>query len=99
MHENGSRPSNTKARHHADVFLPRWRRGIPTTLDFAVTSSMRDVWACILDAFSAITSYKDFKRGILETERLFSHAGLSPWPLEVEAIGGAWGPAAAKVFG
>ena len=97
--EDGSRPSNPEARRPADVFLPRWRRGTPTALDFAVTSGMRNVRACIQDALSAVTSYEDFKRGHLGTERLCSDEGFAFCPMVVEAIGGAWGPAAAKVFG
>ena len=96
--EDGSRPSNPEARRPADVFLPRWRRGTPTALDFAVTSGMRNVRACIQDALSAVTSYEDFKRGHLGTERLCSDEGFAFCPMVVEAIGGAWGPAAVKVF-
>ena len=59
---------------------------------------MRNVRACIQDALSAVTSYEDFKRGHLGTERLCSDEGFAFCPMVVEAIGGAWGPAAVKVF-
>ena len=96
--EDGSRPSNPEARRPADVFLPRWRRGTPLALDFAVTSGLRDVQACIREPTSATTSYEDFKRGHLNTERLCAEDGHSFCPMVMEAVGGSWGPAATKIF-
>ena len=42
--EDGSRydgPQNEEGRRPADVYVPRWRRGAPACLDFAVTSGLR----------------------------------------------------------
>jgi hypothetical protein len=50
------------------------------------------------DASSCLTSYEDFKRSHLDTERLCSEAGFRFNPMVVEAVGGAWGPASVKVF-
>ena len=96
--EDGSRPSNPEARRPADVFLPRWRRGTPIALDFAVTSGLRDVQACIREPSAALTTYEDYKRGHLNTERLCAEDGHAFCPMVMEAVGGAWGPAAVKVF-
>ena len=96
--EDGLRPSNPDARRPADVFLPRWRRGTPVALDFAVTSGLRDIPASLRDASSAVASYEDFKRNHLNTERLCIAEGFSFCPMVVEASGGAWGAAAAKIF-
>ena len=67
-------------------------------LDFAVTSGLRDVQACIREASSATTAYEDYKRGHLHTERLCAEDGHSFCPMVMEAVGGAWGPAAVKIF-
>jgi len=96
--EDGSKPSNPEARRPADVFLPRWRRGTPIALDFAVTSGLRDVQACIREPQSALTTYEDFKRGHLDTERLCAEDGYAFCPMIMEAVGGAWGSAAVAVF-
>jgi len=95
--ENGQSP-NLEARRPADVYLPRWRRGTPIALDFAVTSGLRDVPASIRDASSAVTAYEDFKRSHLDTDALCVAEGFTFCPMVVEAVGGAWGPAATKVF-
>ena len=39
--EDGSR-GDPHSRRPADVYLPRWRQGVPAALDFAVTSGLRD---------------------------------------------------------
>jgi len=96
--EDGKKPGNPEARRPADVFLPRWRRGTPLALDFAVTSGLRDIPGSIRDASSAVTSYEGFKRSHLNTERLCSEDGFGFCPMVVEAVGGAWGPSASKVF-
>ena len=51
-------------RRPADVFVPRWRHGMPAALDFAVTSGLR---ASVLegsssDGSSAATAYETHKR-------------------------------------
>ena len=97
--ENGNvLPPSSNARRPADVFLPRWRRGTPIALDFAVTSGLRDIPASIRDASSALTSYEDFKRSHLDTDALCNAEGFTFCPMVVEAVGGAWGLAATKVF-
>ena len=68
--EDGSKPTDPEARRPADVYLPRWRRGTPLALDFAVTSGLRNIPASIQDPAIAVTSYEDFKRNHLDTERM-----------------------------
>ena len=40
MHENGSQRNSNSSRRPADVYIPKWRRGTPAALDFAVTSGL-----------------------------------------------------------
>ena len=96
--EDGVRPSNPEARRPADVFLPRWRRGTLLALDFAVTSGLRDIQACIRDPTAATTSFEDHKRNHLNTERMCIEDGHSFCPMVMETVGGSWGPAAVKIF-
>ena len=96
--EDGVRPAAPDARRPADVYLPRWRRGTPLALDFAVTSGLRDIPAAIIDASSAVTKYEDFKRNHLSTERLCMEDGFAFAPMVVEACGGSLGPSATKIF-
>ena len=39
--ESGSSEDQSANRRPADVYIPRWRRGAPAALDFAVTSGLR----------------------------------------------------------
>ena len=71
---------------------------MPIALDFACTSGLRDVQACLRDAASPATSYEGFKRNHLDTERSCRDDGFDFCPVVVEAAGGAWGPAAVKIF-
>jgi len=96
--ESGARTSDPNARRPADVYLPRWRRGLPMALDFAVTSGQRNATASIRDPSTAVASYEAFKRTHLDTERLCSTEGLGFTPMVVEAVGGSWGPAAQGIF-
>lgn len=66
--------------------------------DFAVTSCLRAVRACIREPAWPTTSYNDFNHGHLNTERLCAEQGLSFCPMVVEAVGVAWGPAAVNIF-
>ena len=50
------------------------------------------------DASSCLAAYEGFKRSHLDTDRLCSEAGFGFNPMVVEAVGGAWGPAAVKVL-
>ncbi len=64
--EDGSAASNNhsnEARRPADVYLPRYRRGAPACLDFAVTSGLRrDVLVTTLqDATAPARQYEDHK--------------------------------------
>ena len=87
---------NTDARRPADVYLPRWRQGLPVALDFAVTSALRPnaITATSYDATASVTSYENFKRQHNHTAADCEAEGLSFIPMIVEADGGAWGPAA-----
>jgi len=67
-------------------------------LDFAVTSGLRDIPAATRDASAATTSYEDFKRNHLSTQRLCQDDGFAFAPVVAEACGGAWGPTARKIF-
>ena len=96
--ENGIVAADPQARRPADVYIPRWRRGTPMALDFAVTSGMRDIPSSIRDASSAATSYEDYKRTYLNTEAACSAEGFAFTPVVCEAVGGGWGPAANKIF-
>ena len=96
--ENGTTPSDPQNRRPADVYIARWRRGTPMALDFAVTSGMRDIPGSIRDASSAVTSYEDFKRTYQDTERACVSEGVAFTPMVVEAVGGAWGPAASRIL-
>ena len=96
--EDGILRQDPAARRPADVYLPRWRRGTPIALDFAVTSGLRDIPATIQDANSCLTAYEDFKRSHLDTDRLCTEEGLAFAPVIFEASGGACGPTAAKIL-
>ena len=96
--EEGIRQANPDARRPADVYLPRWRRGTAVALDFAVTSGLSNIRAMLNGASSAVTTYKDFKRSHLDTERLCQEEGFAFIPIVAEACGGCWGTSALKVF-
>ena len=87
-------------RRPADVYLPRWRRGGPACLDFAVTSGLRDtvVRRSATDGTTAVCAYEDIKRSHLGTELACQSEGLTFIPVVVEADGGGWGPAAHKTW-
>ena len=88
------------ARRPADVYMPRWHRGTPACLDFAVTSGMRDNFLArsILDNKAALIDYEDFKCSHLDTKRHCDREGMTFIPMIVEAVGGSWGPQAHKVW-
>ena len=90
------------ARRPADVYIPRWNRGIPACLDFAVTSGMREgagiLTRSAMDNKAALIDYEDFKCSHLETKRHCDREGLTFIPMIVEAVGGSWGPQAQKVW-
>ena len=98
--EDGIRRDSPEARRPADVFLPRWRRGVPMALDFAVTSGLRrsNLAASLQDGSAAVKSYEDYKNTHLDTRATCITEGFNFTPMVVEAVGGGWGPSATKVF-
>ena len=99
--ENGLDRDNNENHRPADIFIPRWRRGTPAALDFAVTSGLRgDLVDKSAQEGSAHTeAYEHFKRQYLETEEACKAEGITFIPIICEANGGGWGPAANKVWG
>ena len=98
--ENGANRDQSSNRRPADVYIPRWRRGAPAALDFAVTSGLRGniLARSSVDGSAAPTEYENFKRTHLETESKCREEGLTFIPMICEADGGGWGPAAHKVW-
>ena len=98
--ENGSDRDPNTNRRPADVYLPRWRRGTPAALDFAVTSGLRTdvVHRSAVDGSAAAKSYEDFKRSHLDTETACLSEGVTFIPIICEADGGGWGPTAHAVW-
>ena len=87
-------------RRPADVYIPKWRRGIPAALDFAVTSGLRvDLVNKSVDDNSAATeAYENLKRTYRDTEESCRAEGITFIPVICKADGGGWGPAAHKVW-
>eukprot|EP00973_Karenia_brevis_P080419 11157696-Karenia_brevis.AAC.1 len=50
------------------------------------------------DSSAAVCAYEDFKRSHHNTEQDCQAAGMSFVPMVVDAVGGGWGPSAAKLF-
>ena len=98
--EDGSNRELNKGRRPADIYLPRWRRGTPAALDFAVTSGLRSsiVDRSAVDGSAPTTTYEDFKRSHMNTENACQEEGITFLPVICEADGGGWGPAAHKVW-
>ena len=98
--EDGIKRDRPEARRPADIFLPRWRNGSAVALDFAVTSGLRPstIRGTLHDASAAACNYEDFKNRHLDTKRTCIDEGFEFIPMVAEAVGGGWGPAAAKVF-
>ena len=98
--EDGSSRDPNPNRRPADVFLPRWRRGIPAALDFAVTSGLRDsvVQDSAHDSSAVVTQYEDFKCQYLNTASLCADEGIKFIPVVAEAHGGGWGREAHKLW-
>ena len=97
--EDGSR-GDPHSRRPADVYLPRWRQGVPAALDFAVTSGLRDIVVdrSAQNGTAAAVVYEDFKREYLDTERACEEEGIKFIPMIIEADGGGWGPQAQKTW-
>ena len=96
--EDGVARDDTRNRRPADIYLPRWRRGGPAALDFAVTSVLRSdiVRRLAVDGSSAVSAYEDVKRSHLDTAASCQTEGLTFIPVVCEADGEDWGPAAQK---
>ena len=99
--ENGAGREVGSGRRPADVYLPRWRRGTPAALDFAVTSGLRSdlVNSSAEDGSAATKAYEDFKCSHLDTKSECEAEGINFIPIICEADGGGWGPAAHSVWG
>ena len=98
--EDGSSQDNNGNRRPADIYIPRWRRGIPAALDFAVTSGLRVdlVNKSVHDNSAATEAYERLKRTYRNTEESCQAEGISFIPVICEADGGGWGPAAHRVW-
>jgi hypothetical protein len=98
--DNGNALLDQNGRRPADVYLPRWRRGGPAALDFAVTSGLRDdvVRRSAVDGSSAVSAYEDFKRTHNDTANACQAEGITFIPVVCEADGGGWSPAAHKTW-
>ena len=96
VEEDGRRrdgPRGADGRWAADVFIPCWRSGRPTALDFVVASGLR-VGALTLsaeDVSSAVEAYAARKRAYLDTAARCDETGTAFAPMVVEASGGGWG--------
>ena len=100
LQESGVARDPSGNRRPADVYLPRWRRGTPAALDFAVTSGLRSdiVNRSAEDGSQALKMYEDFKCSYLDTKTICQAEGVNFIPIICEADGGGWGPAANRVW-
>ena len=98
--EDGSDRDPNSERRPADVYLPRWRRGAPAALDFAITSGLCRgiVERSALDGSAATKLYEEQKRTYMNTEAACQEEGITFLPIICEADGGGWGPTAHKVW-
>ena len=100
MQESGAVRDPNGNRRPADIYVPRWRRGTPAALDFAVTSGLRsDVVNRSAEDGSLVTRmYEDFKCSYMDTKPICQAEGVGFIPMICEADGGGWGPAASRVW-
>ena len=98
--ENGIGRDTDGSRRPADVYLPKWRRGTPAALDFAVTSGLRAdmINRSAEDGSAASKSYEDYKCYYMDTKSKCEEEGITFIPVICEANGGGWGPAANIVW-
>ena len=95
-----ARPSdNTSQRRPADVYLPCWTGGMPTALDFAVTSPQRQdiVGEASHTPLAAAKAYSHTKRSHLGTQVACEALGIRFQPMVCETTG-AWAPEALEVL-
>ena len=92
LDNNGRRPT--------DVYVPRWRGGLPAAMDFAVTSGMRAdlIVHAVADPGAALDRYEEYKRQHQGTAQACRDADLAFIPMIVEAHGGSWGGEARRAF-
>ena len=91
----GAAPGDPTARRPADVYIPRWRQGLPLAMDFAVTSGLNpDVMAgpevaCEIQVMLA-ECMKTAKRATKTQPPCATSRGsrLFPWWLKQIAEGG-----------
>ena len=88
------------ARRPADVYLPRWSRGSPAALDFAVTAPFKQssLTLAAKEALAAASDYTSRKKTHLNTAESCQQLGISFLPMVVETTG-AWSADATKVLG
>ena len=103
MAEDGSHPDSAadpSARRPADVYIPRWKRGAPAALDFAVTSGLCSdaLQESARDGGSAALRYEGFKCDHLDTRSQCQAEGVTFIPMVVEGAGGGWAPEARMVW-
>ena len=91
---------DTSGRRPADVYVPRWRSGLPAALDFAVTSGLRaDLIAhSVADPGAGLARYEEYKRQHQGTAQACRGADITFIPMVVEAHGGGWGSEARRAF-
>ena len=99
-HGPGGEAIDGNGRRPADVYVPRWRDGLPAAFDFAVTSGMRsDLLAASASAGSAAAAaYEAKKKSHLDTAALCANEGISFIPMVLEAHAGGWGLEARQVL-
>ena len=98
--EDGSALFSENDRRPADVYIPRWHRGAPVALDFAVTSGLREDTVAISahDPQQVAIQYEGFKCSYLDTQQQCLQEGLTFTPVVLEAVGGGLGPQGAAVI-
>ena len=97
-HEDGSisipqGEDNSEQRRPADVYVPRWRLGVPAAIDLAVTSGLRNdcLGMSAPDPKLSLKRYEDFKCSYLDTRQRCTDEGITFIPLIMEAVGGSLG--------
>ena len=83
--------ADSSLRRPADVYIPRWRSGVPAALDFAVTSALRSDRVSISSSSgsAAVRQYAEYKCAFENTRRQCQDAGIDFVPVVFEAHSGA----------
>ena len=91
---------SAEQRRPADVYIPRWFRGVPACLDFAVTSGLRsdNIRDSARDPSAVVTAYEGYKCSHLDTKAHCRSEGMAFVPMVMEGHGGSWGQEAAKFW-